>query len=223
MKSSFLLAPLFLLLFPAFLSAQYVKEQSAEMSAGSRNALTLEIPGVSQDLVSDFWKDYMKDFYREKPKWQRRDNEWLSDDADITALGKGNTVDIYAKAEERGDNVMIYMWVDLGGAYLSSKEHPERFKEAEKMLMRFGLEVAKEKMRLDIKEQEDVLKDMGKDLDRLASDKERSEREIERAKEAIRKAEEDIKQNLKDQAAMREKIAEQEELIKKMQRQRNDL
>ena len=193
------------------------------MSAGQQSALVLEIPSVSQELVSDHWKQYMKDFYREKPKWQRRDDEWLSDDADVSVLGAGNTVDIYAKTREREDNVEIQMWVDLGGAFLNSREHPDRYTEAEKLLLRFALEVAKEKMRLDIEEQEDLLKDMNQDLSRLSSQKKRSEREIKRAKETIQKAEADIEQNLQEQEEMQAKITQQEELIKKLQKQRSGL
>ncbi|NBC08206.1 MAG: hypothetical protein GVY26_13515 [Bacteroidetes bacterium] len=211
-----------LLLLPT-LALPQVQEKMLDMSAGQQPALVLEIPSVSQDLVSDFWKQYMKDFYREKPKWQRRDDEWLSDDADLSALGAGNTVDVYAKTEEQGENVEIQLWVDLGGAFLNSREHPARYTEAEKLLLRFALEVAREKMRLDIEAQEDLLKDMNRDLERLASKKERAEREIERAKETIRQAEADIEQNLQEQADMQAKIAEQEKLIKKLQKQRNGL
>lgn len=218
----FTIFPLLLLLIPSWALAQ-VREVYLDMSAGQQPALVLEIPGVSQDLVSDYWKQYMKDFYREKPKWQRRDDEWLSDDADISALSVDNTVDVYAKTEEQGENVEIQLWVDLGGAFLNSREHPDRYTEAEKLLLRFALEVAREKMRLDIKAQEDRLKEMNRDLERLASQKERSEREIERAKETIRQAEADIKQNLQEQADMQAKIAEQEKLVKKMQQQRNGL
>jgi len=213
---------LLLLLLPALAFAQ-VQEKMLDMSAGQQPALVLEIPGVSQDLVSDYWKQYMKDFYREKPKWQRRDDEWLSDDADISALGMDNTVDVYAKTEKQGENVEVQMWVDLGGAFLNSREHPNRYTEGEKLLLRFALEVAREKMRLDIEAQEDLLKDMNRDMERLASQKERSERQIERAKETIRKAKADIEQNLQEQADMQTKIAEQEKLIKKLQQQRNDL
>ena len=213
---------LLLLLLPTLAFAQ-VREKLLDMSAGQQSALVLEIPSVSQELVSDHWKQYMKDFYREKPKWQRRDDEWLSDDADISALGAGNTVDIYAKTREREDNVEIQMWVDLGGAFLNAREHPDRYTEAEKLLLRFALEVAKEKMRLDIEEQEDLLKDMNRDLRRLSSQKKRSEREIKRAKETIQKAEADIEQNLQEQEEMQAKITQQEELIKKLQKQRSGL
>jgi hypothetical protein len=216
-----------LLLFATLLWAQplvsQISEQVVEMSAGAQNALVLPIPGVSEELVSDLWKDYMKDFYDAKPKWQRRDDEWLSDDADILAIGKGNTVDVYAKTEEQDNEVLVYLWIDLGGAFLNRQEHPGRYAEADKLLMRFGLEAAKENIRLELEAQEDALKDLERDLARLESDKERSEREIRRAEETIEKAKEDIEQNLEEQKAMKQRIEEQRELIKEVQKRYNRL
>jgi|AntRauTorckE5430_2_1112549.scaffolds.fasta_scaffold09921_2 hypothetical protein len=214
---------LFLALGTAQASLAQVVERSVGMSAGVQNGLVLEIPAVDEGLVSDLWKDYMKDFYREKPKWQRRDKEWLSDDADIAALGMGNTVDVFAKTEQKGDNTFIYMWVDLGGAYLNSSQHRERYTEAEKMLVRFGLEVARAKVKIELGEQEDMLKDLSRDLERLAADKERHEREIQRAKETIAKAEKDIEDNLKAQEEMAERVKAQEAVIKEVQKRLNDL
>lgn len=214
---------LFLALGTAQASLAQVVERSVGMSAGVQNALVLEIPAVDEGLVSDLWKDYMKDFYREKPKWQRRDKEWLSDDADIAALGMGNTVDVFAKTEQKGDNTFIYMWIDLGGAYLNSSQHRERYTEAEKVLVRFGLEVARAKVKIELEEQEDMLKDLNRDLERLASDKDRYEREIQRAKETIAKAEKDIEDNLNAQEEMAERIKAQEGVIKSVQKRLNDL
>jgi outer membrane murein-binding lipoprotein Lpp len=200
-----------------------VVERSVGMSAGVQNALVLEVPAVDAGLVSDLWKDYMKDFYREKPKWQRKDKEWLSDDADIAALGMGNTVDVIAKTEQKGDDTFIYMWIDLGGAYLNSRQHRERYTKAEKMLVRFGLEVARAKVKIELEEQEDMLKDLNRDLERLATDKERYEREIQRARETIAKAEQDIEDNLKAQEEMAARIKAQEDVIKSVQKRLNDL
>lgn len=215
---------LLLLIACASVGAQgQVVERSAEMSKGVRNALVLEIPGVNEDLVSDLWKDYMKDFYREKPKWQRRDKEWLSDDADIAGIGRGNTVDVYAKTEQKDDNAFIYLWIDMGGAFLSAREHGEQYTEAEKLLTRFGLEVARAKVKMELEEQEDRLKDLNRDLERLASDKERYEREIQRAKETIAKAEKDIEDNLKAQEEMAARIKAQEGVIESVQKRLNDL
>ena len=210
------------LLFSLQAAAQ-IEQQQVQMSAGVQPALVLSLNGIDEKSVSKMWKDFMKDFYREKPKMDRKTNEWLSDDAEIDALGQGNTVDLYARTEEMLDGVKLYLWVDLGGTYLSAEETPGRYAEAEAMLERFEREVEKEKVRREIEAEEDTLKDMGKELSRMQSDRERYEREIERAEEIIRQAKANIEQNLKEQEAQKEKIAEQEELIKTVQKRYNDL
>lgn len=204
------------------LNAQ-IKEQTIKMSEGNNNALSLEIPNVSDKLVNEVWKDYLKDFYDSKPKWNRKTDEWFADDADIAALGLGNTVDIYATVEERKENVVLNMWVNLGGAYLNSKDHRERYTEAEKMLMRFGLEVARVKTEDELEDEQDQLKELQKELSRLKSYNERYHKEIERAKEAIKKAEQDIVDNEKEQEQMLKTIEEQEAAIKAVEKRLNDL
>ncbi|TXB64106.1 hypothetical protein [Phaeodactylibacter luteus] len=212
-----------LLTLSAIMLHGQIYEGTAGMSAGTQNALIIDLPGVNDDIVNDVWKEYMKDFYNAKPKYQRRDREWLSDDADIAAIGKGNSVDIYAKAEQQDANTRFFMWVDLGGAFLNKSEHPEAYTEGEKLLMRFGLEVAKAKVRIELETQQDALKNLQRDLERLQSAKERYEREIQRAKETIAKAEKDIEQNLQDQEAMQEQIKAQEGVVEQVKRRLNDL
>jgi len=220
MKAQFLF--LFFLLVTVSLNAQ-IKEQVYKMSQGSNNALALEIPGVSDKVVHDLWKDYLKDFYDAKPKWDRKADEWFSDDADIAALGLGNTVDIYAAVEEKKEGVVLRMWVNLGGAYLNSRQHPERYTEAEKILMRFGLEVAREKTKEELEAEQDKLKDLQRELSRLESDNKKYHQEIERAKETIKKAEKDIEENEEAQQQQQEVIKLQEKAIKEVEKRLNDL
>lgn len=220
MKTQILFVLFFLLTLT--LGAQ-IEEQIYKMSQGSNNALALEIPAVSDKMVSDLWKDYLKDFYDAKPKWDRKAKEWFSDDAEIAALGLGNTVDIYATVEEEKDNVVLRMWVNLGGAYLNSREHPERYTEAEKILMRFGLEVAREKTKEELEAEKDKLKDLQRELSRLESDNKKYHKEIERAQEAIKKAEKDIEENEEAQKQQEEVIKLQEKAIKEVEKRLNDL
>jgi len=205
------------------LNAQDVKESSRSMSQGNNNALMIEIPGLSEKVVSDIWKKFLKDFYDTKTKWDRKTKEFLNDDADIAALGNGNSVDIYAVTEGKGDQVLLVMWVDLGGAYLSSSEHEDRYEEAERILMRFALEAAREKIKMDIKAEEKNLKKMEGDLDKMKNQKERFEKTIEKAQETIRKAEEDIVNNEKQQENQVKTIEDQKKLIEQIQKKLNDL
>ncbi|MCO6479295.1 MAG: hypothetical protein J5I94_21850 [Phaeodactylibacter sp.] len=200
-----------------------ISEKTVKMSQGANNALVLEIPNADARLVADVWKNYMKDFYDAKPKWDRKAREWICDDAEITAIGRGNTIDIYANVEEKGNSALAYVWFDLGGAYLSSREHPERFAEAEKAMMRFALEVAQEKTRQELEAEKDAMKKLEREMARLKSLNERYHKEIERAEEAIRKAKEDIVENDKLQEQMLQQIAEQENVIIEVQKRLNEL
>ena len=200
-----------------------VSEKIKKMSQGTNNALVLEIPNVSAKLVSEVWKDYMKDFYDAKPKWDRKSGEWFCDNAEITAIGRGNTIDIYASAEEKGNDVLANVWIDLGGAFLSSREHPEQYMEAEKVLMRFALEVAQEKTRQELAGEMDEMKKLQREMGRLKSLNERYHKEIERAEEAISKAKENIVENEKLQEEMLGQIDTQEKVIEEVKKRLNDL
>lgn len=215
----------FFLLIATFgiqLDAQ-VYEQYKTMSLGDRNALTMTIPQNKDKFVSDMWSDYMKEFYNAKSKFNKKTDEWFTDNADIPAIGLGNTIDVYATVEQINDDVRIAVWFDLGGAFLSLREHYDRYPEAEKLMMRFALEVAKKSTEVQLDAEEKKLKDLENDLKKLQNGVERYQKDIERAREAIRKAEEGIAKSEKDQAETLDKIEQQKKAIDAVRRKLNDL
>ncbi len=211
-----------LLLFSISLVAQTSVERKT-MSEGIYEATVIQIPGLEKKDVGDLWTDFLKDFYGVRTKYNRKTKEYFSDDADISAIGLGNTVDIYASIEERGDGTELSVWYDLGGAYMSAREHSDRHLEAEKILLRFGLEAAKEQVRMEIKDQEKALGGLEGDLKKLENDKERLEREIEKAQEAIARAEKGLEENAQQQENKNAEIKAQEELIDATKRKLKDL
>ncbi len=208
--------------FSTFLTAQ-ISEQTKTMSLGTRNALVLDLPNTDEKTVGKLWQEYTKDFYDSKSKWNRKTDEWVTENADIVALGMGSSVDLYATTEKAGDHVSFTLWTDLGNSFLNATDNPERFREAEKFLMRFALEVAKEGVKEELKMEEKSLKDLESDLKKLQNEKERYEKDIERAKEAIRKAEENIEQNAKEQEEMAQKIKLQGKQVESVREKLNDL
>lgn len=212
-----------LLFLSVSLQAQTRTERKT-MSEGVYEAIVLQVPGLDAKTVGDLWENFTKDFYNVRTKYNRKTKEYFSDDAEIAAIGKGNTVDIYTAIEDKGkDASELSMWIDLGGAYLAASTHADRYLEAEKMLIRFGLEVAKESVRLEIKAQEKALQDLESDLKKLGNDKEGYERDIEKAQEAIARAEEELKANAKSQEDKAAEIKAQEELIETTKRKLKDL
>ncbi|MCB0650107.1 MAG: hypothetical protein KDC85_02455 [Saprospiraceae bacterium] len=223
MKKLLFTAVVFLLMGSFSNTSAQVREESKTMSMGTRNALVLEIPSVDEKLAETVWKDYTKNFYNSKTKWDRKNNEWVTADADIVAIGMGNKVTLFATIDSKKDDVIFSLWIDLGNSFVTKEEMPERYREAEKLVMRYGLELAQEKVKIEIREEEKNLEKMESDLKKLVSDQERYERDIEKAQEAIKKAQENIVANKKDQEDAADKIKDQQKLIEDIRKKLNDL
>ncbi len=200
-----------------------VYEQYKTMSQGDRNALTMTLPQNKEKFVGTLWSAYLKEFYGTKTKLNKKTGEWFSDNVDMPAIGLGNTVDVYASVEQINDDVRLSVWFDLGGAYLTLREHYDRYPEAEKLMMRFALQVAQKSTEQQLGSEEKKLKDLENELKKLQNTNERYLKDIERARETIRKAEEGIAKNDKDQATTQEKIEQQKKAIEAVRRKLNDL
>lgn len=208
------LLPILILLFISQFTFGQITEKKVKMSLGKENALILDIPDVDRKFVGRLWQDYMKDFYNSKPKYNRKENEYFSDDADIVAVGLGNSIDVYTSTEKnKNKGTTVTMWIDLGGAFLNSREHSERYTEAEKILMRFALEVARETTRMEIEEEEKALKKLESELRKLKVANDRYHKEIARAEEIIKRAKENIVQNELDQQAVTSEIENQQKVV----------
>ena len=190
-----------------------ITESPKSMSAGMNNALILELPGVDDSFVEKLWKKYIKPI---GGKTRRSKSEWFTDDAKLAGVGGSNTLDMYMSPEEIGADINMNVWFDLGGAYLNSEEHPNRYIEAEKYLMRFALFVAKEKTLLDLESQEKDMTRLENLLKRLERDNERYHRDIEIAKEKIRLSESNIETNIVEQEETRKLIELQLEAIERV-------
>lgn len=215
----------FALLTLPFITNAQIAEQSKSMSLGTHNALVLELPQNDQKLVSKVWEGYMKSFYDTKSKHNRKTGEWVAEEADIVSLGKGDDVDLFTTIEQRGKNVELALWVHLqeGDTYVSSDRHPDRSVEAEKLLMRFGLEVARETIKIELKDEEKKLSQMGHNMKKLKNAQDRYRKDIEKAQAAIRKAEENILKNGGEQEDMLKQMDVQREVIEMVQKKLRDL
>lgn len=187
-----------------------VSEKTKSMSLGTQNTLIVSIPNADSDLIEDVWKDYMKEYG--KAKRNRKTKEYFSDDAKIASVGGGNTMDIYAWAED-GQLMAAF---DMGNGFLSKESHADAYEGAEVFLEEFGNEVTREMIREELKGEEKNLKKVEKKLSGLVKDNEGYHKDIERAKERIAKAEANIEQNLIDQENTQKEIEGQMEVVEKV-------
>ena len=223
-KDIFFTATFLFLVFLAgnALSAQ-VSSQRMSMSRGNNDAIILELPTADEKLVSDLWPDWLKDNYKVKTKKVKKSKgELQSLNFSIPGVSTGGKVDMYSTVRQSGGGSELIVWIATTDGYVSPELGRDRYLEAEKMLMRYALNVSRAQIELQIEEEEKALKDLEKELEKLAKDKEKLEDDIADAERAIEKARSDIENNLGDQDAKRREIEEQIERIEATKRKLKD-
>ena len=205
-----------------------VRENTASMSQGSNNALAVDIAYLDPEKVLDEFEDYVEDF---KAKTKKKKGELFGDNAQIKSIGGNNTIDVYAKAEKGDNKSILTVWFDLGGAYLSSKTHGEKYGEAVKWLNDFANRMVKKSIEDELKAEQkklEALNDEQKDLVRSKEKLDKSivdgekdikdmEAKIGQTKQNIEKAKQDIITNQEKQKGKATDIEKQKEVVKKVE------
>lgn len=199
-----------LCLLPAQAFAQ-VTSRTKAMSRGSQQALVLDLPAADADLVQDLWEDWLKDTYRVRTSKTKkvRSGERSSLNFKLPGIGRGGKVDLYSLVDETGNGSQLTVWIATPSGYVGPDLDPGEYLEAERMLMSFALAVSREQMQREVEEQEAILSDLEKELDRLRRDRERAEKDIADARERIARLEADIVDNLAEQDAKQREIEAQ--------------
>lgn len=217
MKKLLLITAVVLFSFPVFSQKIKVSQSSENIGSGRNNALTVMIYEVDDSDVRKEWKSLMKSYNAKVSSGK----EVFADDVNIPSIS-GNTIDVYAKAAEVGNNtVKLIVGFDLGGAYLSSQK--SGYKSAENMLYDFAVKMTKKGIEKQLegekKEQsklEKNLEKLKKANDRLHQDIGKYKKQIEQAEKNIEQAEKDIVTNEKDQEKGGKDIEEQKKEVQKV-------
>ncbi|MFH1320872.1 MAG: hypothetical protein ABII90_09505 [Bacteroidota bacterium] len=217
MNKLLLITAVILFGLPIFAQKIKVSQSSENIGSGRNNALTVIIYEADDSEVRKEWKSLMKSYNAKVTSGK----EVFADDVNIPSIS-GNTIDIYAKAEEESNNtVKLIVGFDLGGAYLSSQQ--SGYNSAETMLYNFAVRMTKEGVEKQLaganKEQvklEKNLEKLKKTNDRLYMDIERYKKQIEEATKNIEQAEKDVVTNGKDQEQAGKDIEEQKKEVQKV-------
>ncbi len=212
------------MIFSFVVAFSQISEGSRSMSQGSNNSFSLDIPEADEKVAKKVWKNYVKKETKGgKNKYTKKTEEYFADDVELLSIGGANTVDIYAKFQQVGENVSATVWYDLGGAYLSSDMHPDKSQEGQKFLMYYAIAVAVEMTKIELEEEEKKKKNMEKDLASLIKKKEGYLKDIENAKQLIREREAMIEQNIKDQETMNDTIKDQDGVVNQVKAKLKEL
>lgn len=196
-----------------------VNEETASIDGTSRNCLTAIIPGGEVSGINKALKKELKDL-----KGKVSDKKFLfADDCETKSMGD-NSFDVYAVVQDAGDaGAKVVVAFDLGGAYANSKDHPDRFSSAQKIVRDFAVEQTKESIKAESKAAEKLLGSMEKDLAGLEKDKSKLESDIEDYKKKILEAQEAIKKNVGDQANKKTQVEGQKAAIKALEAKLNSV
>jgi hypothetical protein len=225
-KLNFFFTLVFVCLFSTLSQAQLtmkgvestmISESSRAMSKGSNNSLSVNLPKVNAKFAEEIWKDFVKQ-YKGAYKRDKKSDEYFVDNAMVGGIGGGNTVDMYMKFAESSDNTAATLWIDLGGAYLNSKDFTDKYAEAEKMLMTYALTVSREQTKNLLKEQEKMQKNQEGDLQKLEKKNKNLVEDIETWKKKIAQAEAEIQTNLKQQEETKLKIESQKKVVEEVKK-----
>ncbi len=185
-----------------------VKEANQSFSSGSHNALLVNIYEADKATVEKEWKKLVKDFHPEKTNENK--GEYMFDNATFKQIGN-NTVDVYSKTEEKSDkSIQLVVCFDLGGAYLNSSEHKDKYEYFKKLLYDFAVNTSRESLNEELKQASKLLESTTDKQHSLEKDNKDLEEEIVSYNEKITKDKEKIAKN-KTEIEAKKKEAETEQ------------
>jgi chromosome segregation ATPase len=211
-----------LLFFLTTLKSQEIFEADRPMSLGLKPAQILVLPLNDVRSIEKLWEDYMKD-QGLKLKRNRKADEYYSTEAELFNIGGGQQIEFYSRIEENQNESQLSVWIHLKDGFLNEADNPDETQSLRELILPFENVVRIEKVQRELENEEEMLKGLNKELEKLQSDKQKYERSIEEAKQEILENEENIRQNLKEQESMQQKIEEQKIFIQKVQTRMDEL
>src|SRR5690606_15637559 len=171
------------------------------------------IPYADKKTADKELKDLFKSW---KGSFSEKKGEMKADDCKNKKMGE-NTFDVFGTVVENGENgSKVMIAIDLGGAYLSSKEHSSQFKVMEGELKTWAIKTATTYVDEIKKQEEKNLADRQKELENLQKEQEKMEKEIEDYKKRIEENEKAIDQSKKDQEKKKDEIKTQEGVVQEV-------
>jgi len=192
---------------------QEITEVSKVMSLGSKNAFVIDHPRASEKMAIKAWENYMKEYG--KAKKNRKAGEYESLQSKIHLIS-GENLDVYFKVEKGNEQVSTFIFFDDGSEFLSSESDAEKIDGVYSFLTPYVYEVEKLVIQQDLEDEEDSLKDLGKEQSKLEKENKKMHEDIDEWKKKIAETEADIETNLQEQENKKMEILSQEEQVEKV-------
>jgi hypothetical protein len=194
-----------------------VSEETQSYAKGSYNSVVVTVPYGVKELVIKALKDELKG-------WDGKvegKGEYVMTQGKLKEMGE-KLFDAYAKVILEGNGtVRVAIAIDLGGSFMTSKEHNAQYGAIVKKMTEFAKKAGAAGMDEKIKVEKKAFEKLEKQEKALIKEKEGHEKSIAKAKKSIEDNERKISENkekaagkMKEISAQREKVAELEKLQK---------
>ena len=213
MKSFYSICVL-IFLFSGTISAQ-ILEKDSNMSLGVQTGNEMILDDVQVKVAEDLWEDFFKEYG--KVKKNKKANEWYTTGVRINRIFSVSNIDVYVRFDERGSSSVMTMWVDLGMAFVNSKEYATEYKGVIDMMEEFRIYARTYVVEKEYKEAEKELENMKKELNKLEKKNGDLHDDITKYEEKIREAKDAIVTNLQDQETQKKSIDKQIDVLKQVQ------
>lgn len=210
MKNFVTLCFAFILTLPTVV-AQNVSERKVSMSLGSQNAFVVDVEGADKKIVESVFKNTVKEYGKLQENKKARELFMMA--TKINRINGSSPIDLYAKFEEGKGMATAYVWIDLGGAFTSSREYQKQAEALKDFLQGYYYECRKVVVQNELKQEEKSLDKLEKELVRLKKQNDGYHMDIEKAKQKIAEAEKNIEQNIIDQANKTNEIEGQKKTV----------
>jgi hypothetical protein len=187
-----------------------VHEQKEDLGKGSENALVVTIYGAQESDIEHDWKSILKDYNAKVSSL--KGGVMFGDNAVIKDMGN-NTIDIYARFDVKKDEVDLVVAFDLGGAYLSSSAHADKYKIAEKILHDFAVKETSAAINDKLKTQQKALDKLNSQQKDLEKDNKNLNSEVTDYQNRIKKDQDALIKNKDDQAKKQTEISNQQKAV----------
>ena len=214
MKKTFVLLYALISSIIGFTQEIVLSESDYTFSVGNKPAIMVSIPFANKEQVEDALKSFMKDWGKHK----------IHKDEHTVLIGSSKEVgdknfDAYAViTEKKGEQFSIQFGIDLGGAFLNKKDHPEQFAVWSKLLKDFGLKTVTSIINNELDAANQVQNKFISEQKQLENDIKDYQNDIEKMKKEIVDNEKRIEETKSKQTSKQADIKKQEEVLESLRK-----
>ena len=198
-----------------------VNEIKAVMSKGENPGMEIFMAEAKPGNVEKAWASAMKK-YKAKVSIDKKTGQTFTDNAMITEVSE-NTVDIYSSVTGDDKGAKITVFVDLGGGFISSADHPQAFAAMETQLRAFALSQVHAEIDNQIKAEEKIFSNLENELKTLIKNNESYHKEIEKNNQNIVTREKNIVDNQAAQVTKQHQIQIQGSVLSTTKDKKNSM